>query len=214
MAGIRNNIQNILGGLPSRVELVAATKSRSIEEISEAIYAGVKIIGENYVREAEEKFNIIGPKVKWHFIGRLQKNKVKKAVRVFDMIETVDSVEIAALIDKACAEIEKVMPVLIEVNSGKEENKLGVFPQGAENLIKDISGFKNIKPLGLMTMGPFLKNPEDYKPYFKETKKLFDRIKINHNIKYLSMGMSDSYQIAIQEGANLVRIGTAIFGAR
>ena len=214
MAGIKNNIQNILGGLPGCVELVAATKSRSIEEILEAIDCGVKIIGENYVREAEEKFNIIGPKVKWHFIGRLQKNKVKKAVRVFDMIETVDSVEIAALIDKACAEIEKVMPVLIEVNSGKEENKSGVFPHGAENLIKDILGFKNIKPLGLMTMGPALKNPEDYRPYFKETKKLFDRIKINHDIKYLSMGMSDSYQVAIQEGANFVRIGTAIFGAR
>ncbi|MDP2911421.1 MAG: YggS family pyridoxal phosphate-dependent enzyme [Candidatus Omnitrophota bacterium] len=214
MAGIRNNIQNILGGLSSRVELVAATKSRSIEEILEAIDCGVKIIGENYVREAEEKFNIIGAKVKWHFIGRLQKNKVKKAVRVFDMIETVDSVEIAALIDKACAEIEKAMPVLIEVNSGKEENKSGVFPQDAENLIKDISGFKNIKPLGLMTMGPFFKNPEAYRSYFRDTKALFDKIKLTTNIKYLSMGMSGSYEIAIQEGANLVRIGTAIFGPR
>jgi hypothetical protein len=197
-----------LSGLPGHVELVAAAKGRSAEEILEAIEGGVKIIGENYSQEAEEKFNIIGAKVKWHFIGRLQKNKVKKAVRIFDMIETVDSVEIASAIDKSCAEIEKVMPVLIEVNSGKEKNKSGILPEDAKN----ISGFKNIKPSGLMTMGPFLKNPEDYRPYFKETKKLFDRIKINHGIKYLSMGMSDSYKVAIQEGANLVRIGTAIFG--
>jgi len=212
MAGIRNNIQDILTSLPGHVDLVAAAKSRSVEEILEAIDGGVKIVGENYTREAEEKFSVIGRKVKWHFIGRLQKNKVKKAVRIFDMIETVDSVEIAVAIDKACAEIEKVMPVLIEVNSGKEENKSGILPQNLEFLIKDIVGFKNIKLSGLMTMGPMLKNPEDYRPYFRETKKLFDKIKPTLDIKYLSMGMSDSYRIAIQEGANLIRIGTAIFG--
>ncbi len=211
---IKNNVQKVLSELPGHVELVAAAKGRSVEEILEAIDGGVKIVGENYTQEAEKKFSIIGRKVKWHFIGHLQKNKVKKAVRIFDMIETVDSVEIAAAIDKSCAEIEKVMPVLIEVNSGKEKNKSGILPQDLENLIKDISGFKNIKLSGLMTMGPLLKNPEDYRPYFRDTKKLFDRIKINHDIKYLSMGMSGSYHIAIQEGANLVRIGTAIFGPR
>ena len=214
MARIRNNIQNILSGLPGHVELVAAAKSRSIEEILEAIEAGVKIVGENYTQEAEEKFSVIGSKVKWHFIGHLQKNKVKKAVRIFDMIETIDSVEIASSIDKACAEIKKVMPVLIEVNSGKELNKSGALPKDVESLIKDSLGFKNIKLSGLMTMGPMLKNPEDYRPYFRETKKLFDKIKSTLDIKYLSMGMSDSYRIAIQEGANLVRIGTAIFGVR
>ncbi len=214
MARIRNNIQNILSGLPGHVELVAAAKSRSIEEILEAIEAGVKIVGENYTQEAEEKFSVIGSKVKWHFIGHLQKNKVKKAVRIFDMIETIDSVEIASSIDKACAEIKKVMPVLIEVNSGKELNKSGALPEDVESLIKDLLGFKNIKLSGLMTMGPMLKNPEDYRPYFRETKKLFDKIKSTLDIKYLSMGMSDSYRIAIQEGANLVRIGTAIFGVR
>ena len=224
---IKNNVQKVLSRLPSHVELVAAAKARSVEEILEAINGGVKIIGENYVQEAEEKFNAIysscvgwiypadaAGKVKWHFIGHLQKNKVKKAVRIFDMIETVDSVEIAAAIDKACAEIEKVMPVLIEVNSGKEKNKSGILPDDLENLIKNILGFKNIKPSGLMTMGPLLKKPEDYRPYFRETKKLFDRIKINHDIKYLSMGMSDSYRVAIQEGANLIRIGTLIFGPK
>jgi len=214
MAGIRNNTQYILSGLPGHVSLVAAVKSRSVEEILEAIEAGVKIVGENYIQEAEEKFRIIGTKVKWHFIGHLQKNKVKKAVRIFDMIETVDSVEIAAAIDKSCAEIKKVMPVLVEVNSGLEVNKSGILPADLENLIIDLQGFKNIKLSGLMTMGPMLKNPEDYRPYFKDTKALFDKIKSTLDIKYLSMGMSDSYQVAIQEGANLVRIGTAIFGPR
>jgi len=214
MEGIRNNTQDILASLPVHVELVAACKSRSVKEILEAIEGGVKIVGENYTQEAEEKFSLIGGKVKWHFIGHLQKNKVKKAARIFDMIETVDSVEIAALVDKSCAEIEKVMPVLVEVNSGLEKNKSGILPENLEGLIKNIVGFKNITLSGLMTMGPMLKNPEDCRPYFRDTKKLFDKIKLNYGIKYLSMGMSGSYQVAIQEGANLIRLGTAIFGPR
>jgi len=214
MARIKNNVQKVLSELPPHVDLVAACKSRSAEDILEAIDAGVKIVGENYAQEAEEKVSAIGNIVKWHFIGRLQKNKVKKAVRIFDMIETVDSVEIAAAIDKACAEIGKVMPVLIEVNSGLEKNKSGIFPVDLESLIKDLLGFKNITLSGLMTMGPLLKNPEDYRHYFRETKKLFDKVKSAIDIKYLSMGMSDSYQVAIQEGANLIRLGAAIFGPR
>ena len=214
MAGIKNNIQNILSGLPIHVELVAAVKGRNIEEILEAINSGIKIAGENYVQEAEEKFNIIGAKVKWHFIGHPQKNKIKKIIRIFDMVETVDSIEIAESIGKACAEIGKIMPVLIEINSGREKNKSGVLPEDAEALIKDIARLSNVKVMGLMTMGPLLGNPEDYRPYFKNTKELFDKIKLSQDIKYLSMGMSDSYRIAIQEGANLVRIGTAIFGPR
>jgi pyridoxal phosphate enzyme (YggS family) len=214
MAELKDNIQKILNGLPGHVELVAAAKGRRSEEILEAIDGGVKIIGENYIQEAEEKFKKIGTKVRWHFIGHLQKNKVKKAVKIFDMIETVDSGEIAEAINEASAQANKIMPVLIEVNSGLEENKSGVLPLNVKTLIKDISGLRNIKVMGLMTMGPLLKNSEDYRPYFQETKKLFDNIKLTVNIRYLSMGMSDSYHVAIQEGANLVRIGTAIFGPR
>jgi hypothetical protein len=212
MAGLKDNVRQILSWLPGYVELVAVAKGRPVEEVLEAIEAGVKIIGENYLQDAEKRFPAIGSKVKWHFIGHLQKNKVKKAVRIFDLIETVDSAEIAREIDKACASINKVMPVFIEINSGREENKSGVLPEKAEGLIKDISGFPNIKVLGIMTMGPVSANPEDCRPYFKETKELFDKIRINHDIKYLSMGMSDSYHIAIQEGANIVRLGTALFG--
>ena len=211
---IKNNVQKVLSALPGHVELVAAAKSRSVEEILEAIDGGVKTIGENYVQEAEEKFSVIARKVKWHFIGSLQKNKVKRAVRIFDMIETVDSLEIAASIDKASSEAGKIMPILVEINSAFEKNKSGVLPQGAQRLIKDILGFKNIRVSGLMTMGPALKTPEGYRPYFRDTKKLFDKIKSFTDIKYLSMGMSDSYYIAIQEGANLIRLGTALFGPR
>jgi len=215
---IKENTKKIFSELPPEVELVTACKGRSPEEILEAIEAGVKIIGENYVQEAEKAFGIIGSRVKWHFIGHLQKNKVKKTVRIFDMIETIDSLEIVEEIDKICRSENKIMPILAEVNSAREKQKFGVLPEDIEDFIKNLSGFGNIKVMGIMTMGPDLRNPEDIRPYFSETKKLFDRLKTsgitNINMKYLSMGMSNSYNIAIQEGANIVRIGTGIFGSR
>jgi PLP dependent protein len=214
MVELKGKVTKILNQLPGYVELVAATKGRPVDEMLAAIESGVRIVGENYIQEAEEKFSVIGSRVRWHFIGHLQKNKAKKAVSIFDMIEAVDSAEIARAINKACAEVSKVMPILIEINSAREGSKSGVLPEKAEGLIKSISGLPNIKVSGLMTMGPLLGNPEDYRPYFKETKELFDKIRASYDIKYLSMGMSDSYHIAIQEGANLVRIGTAIFGPK
>ena len=215
---IKQNVSQILRELPDGVELVAAAKTRQPEEILEAVGAGVKIIGENYVQEAERACEVVGDKVKWHFVGHLQKNKVKKAVRLFDMIETVDSLELAREIDKRCAQIGKIMPVLIEVNSGREEQKSGVFPENVEPLVKELSVFQNIGVMGLMTMGPRFGNPEDSRPYFVETKRIFERLKklnlSNVEMKYLSMGMTNSYKIAIEEGANMVRIGTRIFGER
>jgi len=215
---IKENVQKILSELPEGVELVAAAKTRSAEEVLEAVQSGVKIVGENYVQEAEKVYATVGNKVSWHFIGYLQKNKVKKAVSLCDMIETVDSVEIAREIDKRCGQIGKVMPVLIEINSGREEQKSGVLPEDAEQLIREISGLQNIKISGLMTMGPFSGNPEDARPYFVETKKIFDQVRKldlpNVEMKYLSMGMTNSYKIALEEGANMVRIGTKIFGER
>ena len=215
---IKQNVHKILSELPDGVELVAAAKARRPEEILEAVESGVRIIGENYVQEAERAYEVVGNKAKWHFIGHLQKNKAKKAVKLFDMIETVDSVEIAKELDKRCAQIGKVMPVLIEINSGREEQKSGVLPENAEPLIKEISSFQNIKVMGLMTMGPRFGNPEDSRPYFVETRKIFERIKKldlpNVEMKYLSMGMTNSYQIALEEGANIVRIGSKIFGER
>ena len=215
---IKQNVDQILSELPDGVQLVAAVKTRKPEEILEAVDSGVKILGENYVQEAERAYEVVGNKAKWHFIGHLQKNKVKKAVKLFDMIETVDSLELAREIDKRCAQIGKVMPVLVEINSGREEQKSGVFPEKTEQLVRDISGLNNIRVVGLMTMGPRFGNPEDSRPYFVETKKIFERIKKlnlpNIQMRYLSMGMTNSYKIALDEGANIVRIGSKIFGER
>ncbi|MDH4218491.1 MAG: YggS family pyridoxal phosphate-dependent enzyme [Candidatus Aminicenantes bacterium] len=213
---IAENVKKVLEELPEGVELVAAAKTRTPEEILQAAEAGVKIVGENYVQEAQRAFALVGQRVKWHFIGHLQRNKVKKAVEIFDMIETLDSLELAEDIDKRCSRIEKIMPVLIEINSGREKQKFGIWPEDAEGLIRDAAKFSNMKIQGLMTMGPAFGNPEDARPYFVETKKLFDKIKAldiaGIEMKCLSMGMTNSYQVAIQEGANMVRIGMKIFG--
>lgn len=215
---IRDNVIKILKELPEGVELVAASKERSAAEISEALESGVKIVGENYVSETKEKFSVLGNRVKWHFIGHLQSNKAKPAAKVFDMIETLDSLSLARALDKECKKINKIMPVLIEVNSAAEPQKQGVLAEEVEQLLEAILEFTNLKPSGLMTMGPWLDNPEELRPFFKKTKDLFDKIKIKYQgrleWKYLSMGMSFSYKVAIEEGANLVRVGTAIFGQR
>jgi len=215
---IKQNVRQILNELPAGVQLVAAAKKREPREILEAVAAGIRIVGENYVQEAERAYQEVGDKVEWHFIGHLQKNKVKKTVEIFDMIETVDSAEIAREIDKRCAQAGKTMPVLIEINSGRETQKSGVYPEDAERLISEISTLENIRVAGLMTMGPPVDRPEDSRPYFIETRKVFDRIKglnlPNVEMKYLSMGMTDSYRIALDEGANVIRIGSRIFGER
>ncbi|MBA7585813.1 Pyridoxal phosphate homeostasis protein [subsurface metagenome] len=215
---IKENVKKILDELPKSVELIAAAKTRSPEEIEEAITEGVKIIGENYIQEAQKAFEVIGNGVKWHFIGHLQKNKVKKSVKIFDMIETVDSYLLAHEINERCKQINKIMPILIEINSGREKQKLGIFPEDALDLVQEISPLPQIKIMGMMTMGPRLGNPEDSRPYFIETRKIFEKIKalnLPHvEMKYLSMGMTNSYQIAIEEKANMVRLGTLIFGER
>jgi len=215
---IKKNVKKILDELPKNVDLVAAAKTRTSEEILEAIKAGVKIIGENYVQEAQKAFEVIGRKVRWHFIGHLQKNKVKRAVKIFDMIETVDSYPLAHEINERCKQIDKIMPILIEINSGREKQKFGIFPEEALDLVQEVSSLPQIKIMGLMTMGPRFGNPEDSRPYFIETRKIFEKIKALNlpriEMKYLSMGMTNSYQIAIEEKANMVRIGTLIFGKR
>jgi len=218
MSAITQNVREILAELPEGIEVVAAAKTREPREIMEAIEAGIRIIGENYVQEAEMAHREIGAKARWHFIGHLQKNKVKKAVAICDMIETVDSIEIAREIDKRCAPTGKTMPVLIEINSGREPQKAGVLPENAHRLIEEISALNNIRVMGLMTMGPPTGRAGDYRPYFIETKRVFEDLKKaglpRVEMKYLSMGMTDSYRIALEEGANIIRIGSKIFGER
>jgi pyridoxal phosphate enzyme (YggS family) len=218
MSQITKNAKRILAELPEGVLLVAAVKSRLLAEILEALEAGAKVLGENYLQEAETAYEVIGNRAQWHFIGHLQKNKVKKAVQLFDMIETVDSAAIATLIDKRCEQTGKVMPVLIEVNSGREPQKSGVLPEDAEQLVRQIAEYNKIRVQGLMTMGPATGDPEDSRPYFVETRKVFEKIKSldipGVEMKYLSMGMTNSYRVAIEEGANIVRLGSIIFGDR
>ena len=218
MKTINQNVTRILKELPEGVQLVAAAKTRSPEEILQAVEAGVRIVGENYVQEAERAYRVVGNRVTWHFIGHLQRNKTKKAAGLFDMIETIDSVDIAAELDRRCAQFGKVMPVLIEVNSGREKQKAGVLPEMTEQLAREISSLPHLKLLGLMTMGPRFGDPEDSRPYFVETRKIFEKLKKlnlpNVDMKYLSMGMTNSYKVAIEEGANIVRIGSKIFGER
>lgn len=215
---IRERVRKLLDDLPHGVELVAAAKTRTPDEIQEAIDAGVHLIGQNYVQEAQSAFRVIGNRAKWHFIGHLQKNKAKKAIEIFDKIETVDSYGLAAELNKRCQARSKILPILIEINSGRESQKFGVLPEDAEKLIRQIADLECIRIEGLMTMGPMFGDPEDARPYFQETRRTYERIKSldipNIEMKYLSMGMTNSFRVAIEEGANIVRIGTLIFGPR
>jgi pyridoxal phosphate enzyme (YggS family) len=221
---ITANVKRILETLPPGVILVAAAKARTAREVEEALRAGVAYVGHNYVQEAEQMIPLISEvpqfqgQVRWHMIGHLQKNKVKKAVRLFDMIETVDSWPLAKLIDRRCAAIGKTMPVLVEVNIGREASKTGVLPEKVDDLVRRLSDLKHIRVQGLMTMGPRFGDPEDARPYFRATKEAFDRLAKadlpNVEMRTLSMGMSNSYQVALEEGANMVRLGTVLFGER
>lgn len=213
---IRRNVERILRELQPGVILEAAAKTRAPEEILQAIEAGVKIVGQNYVQEAERAFAVIGHRAKWHMIGHLQRNKVKRALGVFDMIETLDSLPLAAEIERRCQ--GRTIPVLIEVNSGREPQKSGVLPEDLLDFAKEVARFPHLRVLGLMTMGPRFGDPEAARPYFRLTKELFGTLDAlglpKVEMRYLSMGMSNTYQLAVEEGANIVRIGSMIFGER
>ena len=215
---IRERVQEILRELPPGVKLLGAAKTRTPEEILEAVEAGLTIIGQNYVQEAERAVAAIGKRAEWHMIGHLQTNKAKKAVKVFDMIETVDSMKLAREIDKCCEREGKIMPILIEINSGAEEQKSGVMPEQAAELIREMAALEHIRIMGLLTMGPLSGDAEESRPYFRKTREIFQQVKAlmvsNVEMTHLSMGMSDSYRVAVEEGATLVRVGTGIFGPR
>ncbi len=215
---IAENVNAILAELPPGVELVAAAKTRTAAEILEAVDAGVKVIGENYVQEAAEVFAAVGRRARWHFIGHLQKNKVKRAVEIFDLIETVDSLELGREIDKRAAAAGRTMEVLVEVNSGRETQKAGVMPEDVEPLVRSLAALPRLRVLGLMTMGPFEGDPEDSRPYFQETRRVFEALKTaavpGVEMRRLSMGMTNSWRVAVEEGATMVRVGTALFGPR
>ncbi len=211
------------GRSPEEINLIAVSKTVSIERIKEAIDAGQRVFGENRVQEAREKisnlkFQISDIKTEWHLIGHLQKNKAKYAVRLFDVIHSLDSRELAEELSRQAEKIGKVQDLLIEVKLSHEETKHGVSEEELIPLIKTIGDLTSLRVRGLMTMPPYFENPEHARPYFRRLRELRDKINAmriaNCDLPDLSMGMSDDFEVAIEEGSTMVRVGTAIFGER
>jgi hypothetical protein len=203
----------------SDIKLVAVSKTMPAESLLRAIDCGLTLFGENYIQEAREKVNALyAHPVSWHFIGHLQSNKAKYAVKMFDLIHSVDSLKLAREIDKQAGKIEKIQNVLVQVNIAEETSKSGVPADEAPKLIKEMGQLEHIAIKGLMTMPPYFNAPDKVQPYFAALRELRDQIQSlaipGISMAELSMGMTGDFEAAIQEGATLVRIGTAIFGER
>ncbi len=200
------------------VRLIVVTKTVDIDRIREAVAAGATVLGENRVQEAREKIEKLGKIASWHLIGHLQSNKAKYAVKLFDLIHSVDNLELAKEIDKQAAKINKVQDVLIEVSSAGEAAKAGVAINEAAALVREAAKLKNLSIKGLMTVPPFLDNPDAVRPYFQKLKEMAAGFACENlpgvSMQELSMGMSGDFEVAIEEGATMVRVGTAIFGKR
>jgi len=200
---------------PNEIKLVAVSKTVEAARIKEAIEAGASILGENYVQEAQKKIEEIGHPVSWHFIGHLQSNKAKYAIRLFDMIHSLDSIPLADELNRRAEQAERVIKVMVEVNLSKEATKFGTDEETVLNLAKKIHRLNHLYLEGLMTMPPYFDSPEMSRPYYIALRELKERmVKEGIPMKELSMGMSNDFEIAIEEGATYVRVGTAIFGAR
>jgi PLP dependent protein len=203
---------------PASVRLVTVTKTVDHDRIREAIAAGAAICGENRVQEGKDKIEALGRAASWHLIGHLQKNKAKYAVKLFDLIHSVDTIELAKELDRQAEKIEKVQNVLIEVNIAGEASKAGMTVREAPALVREVARLRNLSVQGLMTMPPWSADPEESRPFFRILRELAEAIakeNIPHaSMQELSMGMSGDFEVAIEEGATLVRVGTAIFGAR
>ncbi|MCM8780642.1 MAG: YggS family pyridoxal phosphate-dependent enzyme [Candidatus Omnitrophica bacterium] len=206
---------------PRQITIVAISKGRTTDQIIEAINAGITDIGENRVKEATVKYNLLKvtpyiQKIKWHMVGHLQTNKVKEAVRIFDLIHSVDSLHLAQEIDKQAARINKIQDILFEVKTSSEETKFGLKPNEITELLREASKLKNISIKGLMTIAPLVYNPEQARPYFRMLREIRDDINLmrisNCDLSVLSMGMTNDFEIAIEEGATMIRLGRAIFG--
>jgi len=218
MRSVAENYERIRAAVPQDVALVVAAKGRTPHEVGEVIEAGAGIIGENYVQEAERAVAALGEaarRVEWHMIGHVQRNKVNKALPLFDVIQTVDSARLARALDGRAT---RPLRAYVEVNVGAEESKSGVAPGDVRGLLEEVAGLENLRVEGLMAMEPYFDDPERARPYFRRVRELFDAMRElslpNVEMKVLSMGMTNSYQVAIEEGANMVRVGTAIFGPR
>ncbi len=208
------------GRSPDRVKLIAVTKTVGIKKIQEAVDLGLRIFGENKIQEAQKKIPVLkscvsDSVVEWHLIGHLQKNKAKYAVLLFDLIHTIDSLELAEEINRQAEKIDKIQKVLVQVKLSVEETKHGVSEEDLFPLVKRVKGMNNLQLKGLMTLPPFFEDPEKTRPYFRRLRELIDKAEnTGCDLKELSMGMSNDFEVAIEEGATMVRIGTALFGER
>jgi hypothetical protein len=201
------------------IQLIAVSKTMPAEIVKEAIEAGVTDLGENYIQEARDKVSALATSdVNWHYIGHLQSNKAKYAVRLFDLIHSVDSLKLARELNKYAQKNDKIQSILVQVNVAREDTKSGIYVENTIELLKNISQLENISVSGLMTMPPFFNAPEKVRPFFAALRKLRDEIRAegipNIAMQELSMGMTGDFEAAIEEGATMVRIGTAIFGER
>lgn len=210
---------------PAGVTLITVTKTFGLDMVKRAISAGATDLGENYVQEAKEKIEEIvregpgaGGGVRWHFIGHLQKNKAKYAVKLFDLVHSVDSLPLAVELDKRAKGVEKVQDILVQVNISHEDQKSGISVEGVVGLVEEISRLENLRIRGLMGMPPFGLDPEEVRPFFITLRELREKVRdqniVGVSMEELSMGMSADYPVAIEEGATMVRVGTAIFGPR
>ncbi|MER3472758.1 MAG: YggS family pyridoxal phosphate-dependent enzyme [Armatimonadota bacterium] len=202
-----------VGRKPEEVILIAVSKSVDVARIEQAISAGIRHFGENYYQEARAKIPAVQAPVQWHFIGHLQKNKVRGVVPLFEWIHTVDDLELAQEINRRAQAVGKRQRVLIEVNIAREPQKYGVAPESALLLAEQIARLPNVRLEGFMGMAPIVERAEEARPYFAELRRLFDQLPADHR-GHLSMGMTQDFEVAIEEGATMVRIGTAIFGPR
>jgi PLP dependent protein len=202
----------------SAIKLLAAAKSQRIEAIRAALAAGVTLIGENYAQEADEKKKEISTLVEWHMIGHLQRNKVRLAVELFDVIESLDNLALARELDKEGRRRGKIIRAFAEINLGGEESKSGIAKNHVASLLESVAKLANLRVEGLMTVPPFRQDPEQVRPFFRELRDLKEELSNsgfpNVDLKELSMGMTHDYPVAIEEGATIVRIGTALFGPR
>ncbi len=206
------------GRRPEEIKILGASKAQPPEKIREAVEAGLEILGENYVQEAEKKKALLSDlPVSWHLIGYLQKNKARKALQLFDLIQTVDRPEIAQRLSRLAQEMGRTLPVFIEVNVGGEETKAGILPEKVPDLVRLIKDLPALDLQGLMTIPPYSPDPEDSRKFFRKLRELKEQVEDFYELKHpleLSMGMSHDYEVAVEEGATLVRIGTALFGPR
>ncbi|MDH3392495.1 MAG: YggS family pyridoxal phosphate-dependent enzyme [Desulfobulbaceae bacterium] len=222
LQGIRDRINAAAlraGRDPAAVRLVAVSKRVPLERLQEAVAAGQLVFGENYLQEADLKIKALGGGVEWHFIGHLQSNKAKLASTLFDAVETVDRLKLATALDRHLAGEGKRMPVLLQVNIGREVQKSGVLPEDAEALLRQVNDLPNLAVRGLMAMPPYFENCEDVRPFFRQLRQMADAfvdqgLLGQHGPLEVSMGMSGDYEVAVEEGATLVRVGTALFGER